>query len=238
MFSSQKLMGIARSPFEISDTLSIGSVSTLTVVSHDINLDLSGTDRLLVVFAGASDSGTADILSSATFDGVSGTVQTTDKSAGTAQDASIGMVTWLDSELPTSGTYTLSLTFASSILDNSVFAIVFTNVDQTTPVVSTATNSANNAGSSIAATLTGGTGHYGIIGVCHGDNAGGAAGTSSVATGGHTFLDELSTGENCVSIFTDAVIATSSEAYSCNTTWSGASTQGRTIIAASIQEAS
>lgn len=191
-------MAVTRGTLTESETTNTGnSVSTSVVLDNGSGV----TDRALVVFVTGSG-GPSRTITACTLDGTAFTAEILQGSVDGGTAITYGVFVFDSSDLPTSsGTYTLTATFSGTRTNACIASIEYTDVDQTTPIenTTTATHEADQgAPNTIANTLTGASGEYGI------SWAGMADGSATMATVTHTKPTDFTQVSNDANLFSSA----------------------------------
>jgi uncharacterized repeat protein (TIGR02543 family) len=119
-----------------------GSVTSLSW-SHTLG---SSSDRVVVVGLSLEDTNTADLAATVKFNGVTMTPVSNQITVGSSTFLRTQLYYLLNSSLPASGTYTVSVTFGGSVNGVTAGAISLSGVAQAAPEA-TATNSSTSASS-------------------------------------------------------------------------------------------
>lgn len=181
-------------------------------------LDLTGSDQFVVVLATCS-ANNVRTATDITLDSVSGTLLGHISIDG-GRAASVSAYYWKEAGLPvTGGSYTITATWSGGINYDTLTVLEWAGVDQTSPVsaLASGTDTIVAPATTIASTLAGESGNYGITFLATADN--GITTSSNTLPASASSIALLDNGEQSTQIGEDAVIASASETYTWTPSW-------------------
>ena len=185
----------------------LGSVYTYTSTL----VKASGNDRLVVVIS-SGRSGAARVITSFTASSAGTNYNTVDADGGNAVSTAVGY--FIDSELPASaGSHDIDVEWSSTFLHESAIILEFSGADQTTSLENWASNTGTDIAEAgtIAATLAGASGEFGVSYLSITDDASYSTPDASTPPSGFTSQGAASEVTNLIHVATDTSVASASE---------------------------
>ncbi len=202
--------------------------------SASITLLGTGTDRLIMVIP-MSTSGSTNLPTGVTLNGVSGTLSNAISYDGGAT-VNAGIATWLDSQHMGAGTFTLESTWAAAVNDIGYLVIEWENFDQTTPLGTAAINTIFDQAApyDLGVNLTGESGKAALVVGLLADGSTGSASGFITSNDGLTLIEDELNSNLRIGAYLVESVASGDETYTLKYSSKGDATVLDTLVALAI----